>query len=756
MSYGGVGGVGAVGSDIGAGRRLGGAAGGGMAMPPIQQQQQQALGGLGGQRVNASTNASPSQHVPSKVLHVRGLPPYTSESDLLTFFSSLPGMLSMVPTRLLLLPNTSQALVQLPSIDAAATILNFQDSQGGMVPFKAGKSIIMQYANRQEIHTQGSGGGQRYGGLGPSSTGGGGESQQAPNRVLLLSVYNVRVPVTLDHIHQILKPYGEVLRIITFHKAAVYKALVELATVEQAAQAKVMLEGKDIFANCCHLRIGYSSLPSLVVKSAGSNARDFTSPTGATLNATPGTTNPTQHAGATSTVANEMPVQQQQHPSMHGGFGAEGGGSSVYHGSVNAGPYQQSPGLISGAGGYATNAPTYTDTYSHASHPHATHPSHMHAPTHPTHSSVAASSATQHQPPSHPHPHAVPHPGATPLPVAPGCVVLVSNLPDTATCDMLFTLFGVYGDVIRVKILYNKRDTALVQYMSPQSAYLASLHLNHLQLYGKQLSVTPSKHVEVAMPKAASGTGAAGLSSTDQEHQASLTQDYTHSPIHRFKRTSGAAGTITPSGQLGLHAKSIHPPSSVLHVSSLADGVTEEDLRQLFAQMPPPPDANSTNNANGTTADEKSFNQQQQAPVVQFFTTLPRSTPAATPAAAAQQPPQSKPSKQAFLRFPSISAAVHALLTFHNYNLQGRYLRISFSGKDPNQVHDTIDAQPIQDTNHDVDQQQQHDQQQQQQQHSPQSHPASATSSPQATSTAAPSSLSPSHSGVEGQESNQE
>ena len=27
------------------------------------------------------------------------------------------------------------------------------------------------------------------------------------------------LPVTLDHIHQIFKPYGEVLRIITFHKA---------------------------------------------------------------------------------------------------------------------------------------------------------------------------------------------------------------------------------------------------------------------------------------------------------------------------------------------------------------------------------------------------------------------------------------------------------------------------------------------------------------------------------------------------------
>ena len=55
--------------------------------------------------------------------------------------------------------------------------------------------------------------------------------------------------------------------------------------------------------------------------------------------------------------------------------------------------------------------------------------------------------------------------GATPGPASPsGVVLLVSNLPDgSLTPDDLFTLFGVYGDVIRVKILYNKKENALVQ-----------------------------------------------------------------------------------------------------------------------------------------------------------------------------------------------------------------------------------------------------------------------------------------------------
>ena len=52
-----------------------------------------------------------------------------------------------------------------------------------------------------------------------------------------------------------------------------------------------------------------------------------------------------------------------------------------------------------------------------------------------------------------------------------GSVLLVSNLNEEATdCDHLFTLFGVFGDVHRVKILYNKKDTALIQMAEAQQA----------------------------------------------------------------------------------------------------------------------------------------------------------------------------------------------------------------------------------------------------------------------------------------------
>lgn len=36
----------------------------------------------------------------------------------------------------------------------------------------------------------------------------------------------------------------------------------------------------------------------------------------------------------------------------------------------------------------------------------------------------------------------------------------------------MISFAGVYGDVVRVKILYNKKDNALIQYAEPQQAQL--------------------------------------------------------------------------------------------------------------------------------------------------------------------------------------------------------------------------------------------------------------------------------------------
>jgi polypyrimidine tract-binding protein 2 len=139
-----------------------------------------------------------------------------------------------------------------------------------------------------------------------------------------------------------------------------------------------------------------------------------------------------------------------------------------------------------------------------------------------------------------------------------GSVLLVNRLNEAEIdCDKLFILFGVYGDVQRVKILYNKKDTALIQLANPHQANLARQHLDKLEIYGNAISVAVSKHAEVSVPNS-------------QQSDSGLTKDFSNNPLHRFKM---------PGSKNERH---ITAPSVQLHLSNLPQGVTQEELQGLF------------------------------------------------------------------------------------------------------------------------------------------------------------------------------
>ncbi|EDO43995.1 predicted protein, partial [Nematostella vectensis] len=136
-------------------------------------------------------------------------------------------------------------------------------------------------------------------------------------------------------------------------------------------------------------------------------------------------------------------------------------------------------------------------------------------------------------------------------------LVLVSNLnEEMISCDALFTLFGCYGDVQRVKILFNKKDTALVQFANVHQAQTAIGHLNGVRVFGKEMKVTNSKHTSVSLPKEGEDTN--------------LTKDYMNSPLHRFKKPGSK------------NFQNIFPPSRTLHLSNIPESVTEEELTSMF------------------------------------------------------------------------------------------------------------------------------------------------------------------------------
>jgi len=156
-----------------------------------------------------------------------------------------------------------------------------------------------------------------------------------------------------------------------------------------------------------------------------------------------------------------------------------------------------------------------------------------------------------------PHVHVGMAPASSPYtPVAPapgglpGSILLVNGLDEArVTAAVLFTLFGLYGEVRLVKTLFKKRDSALVQFATPAQAQQARTYLNGLELYGRPMAVCTSKNADLTVgPK---------------DDASLVASPMTHRP------------TV-------YNGKTVAPPSATLHLSNIHPDVTEEELRRLF------------------------------------------------------------------------------------------------------------------------------------------------------------------------------
>ncbi|KAK9111203.1 hypothetical protein Scep_018722 [Stephania cephalantha] len=127
------------------------------------------------------------------------------------------------------------------------------------------------------------------------------------------------------------------------------------------------------------------------------------------------------------------------------------------------------------------------------------------------------------------------------------CTVLVSNLnPDKIDEDKLFNLFSIYGNIVRIKLLRNKPDHALVQMGDGFQAELAVHFLKGAMLLGKRLEVNFSKH-----PNITAGPD---------------THEYTNSNLNRYNRNASKNYRYCCS------------PTKMIHLSSLPQEITEEDI----------------------------------------------------------------------------------------------------------------------------------------------------------------------------------
>lgn len=237
------------------------------------------------------------------------------------------------------------------------------------------------------------------------------------NTVLRVVVDHMVYPVTLDVIYQIFSRVGKVLKIVTFTKNNTFQVLIQYPDVVTAQAAKLSLDGQNIYNGCCTLRIEYSKLSNLNVKYNNDKSRDYTNP-------------------ALPSGDQGLDVLQ------HDVFGNQ------LHGLTNPMAFGN-PALAGySLGSMASSALAQAGLR----FPPAVLASSLSA------AGLSAAGLTAN--------------GVQGLSaLKSGSVLLVSNLNEEATdCDHLFTLFGVFGDVHRVKILYNKKDTALIQMAEAQQA----------------------------------------------------------------------------------------------------------------------------------------------------------------------------------------------------------------------------------------------------------------------------------------------
>nr|XP_034314198.1 polypyrimidine tract-binding protein 1 isoform X13 [Crassostrea gigas] len=412
-----------------------------------------------------------SPNGPSRVVHIRSLPPDCTEADVVQL-----GMPYGKMSNVLLLKQKNQAFLEFLDEQAAVTMVSFHQQNPAQIRMKP---VYVQFSNHKELKTDQANSFQNataQAALQAASAVMGGPTEEGQKRTTLrIIVEHLVYPVGIEVLYQIFSKFGKVLKMIIFTKNNSFQALIQMSDPVAANAAKLSLDGQNIYNGCCTLRIDYSKLNNLNVKYNNDKSRDFTNPN----------------------LPSGDPGLDQAMP-----FGA----SNLSGNNSAQVPQMSSYGVPSALG--AARMMTLN---------------------------AAAAGAGN-------------------------AVLLVSNLDEQkVTPDALFTLFGVYGDVHRVKILFNKKDNALVQMAEPHQAQLAIAHLDKVKVWGKNIRVTQSKHTLVQMPK-------------EGQPDAGLTKDFTNSPLHRFKRPGSK------------NCQNIFPPSAVLHLSNIPPNIEEDFLSDAFAQ----------------------------------------------------------------------------------------------------------------------------------------------------------------------------
>jgi len=380
-----------------------------------------------------------------------------------------------------------------------------------------------------------------------------GEPDQ-PNHVILMTIINPAYPITVDVIHTITQPYGNVLRIVIFKKNGV-QCMVEYETVDSATVARDALQGADIYSGCCTLRVEYAKPAKLNVYRNDNESWDYTNnqgmdskpqgpsgqgrppllqeprfgesmpPRGGGLNGGMGGPPPRgglfSSPGGGDRYGGGMELESWGDDRRGGrdrrGFGGRFSGGGVNNGGARGG--MPSPGGLAGAGPYMGGNGGPPNTMGGG----------------------------------------MGGPGPN-LPQQ-GAVLMVYGLnKDRMNADRLFNMLCLYGNVVRVKFLKTKEGCAMVQMGDALAVERAIGNLNNTMFFGNKMQLGYSKQAflaDVQQP-------------FDLPDSSPSFKDYMGNKNNRFINPEQAS------------KNRIQPPSKILHFFNTPPNISESAMRDVF------------------------------------------------------------------------------------------------------------------------------------------------------------------------------
>lgn len=366
-------------------------------------------------------------------------------------------------------------------------------------------------------------------------------------RILLASVTNLYYGVDIDLLHFLFSKYGTVEKIVTFSKTpTMYQALIQFKYADEAKQALCTLHNRNIYDGCNTLQIQPSRLTELVVKTNNSKSVDYT--VAANNQNILNDYNGNSNMHATNNNFNKYngaigPGVLPTPASINNSYGNSyvGSGVGMRYGmgnqSYGSGFTNVAGGSAVGGGGLMTSNSSMYNL-----------PKEIRE--------ITAETFNKSQTP----------------------VIICYNLPSDINVNKLFNLFSLYGSVIRIKILREKPDTALVQFSDSFYASLACYYLQNAVIGGNEIQIDFSKNQEVKVPSNSANYNGSNQFFNSERNEENDMDVKTRS----FQIKEQRYGQLD---EVEKYIKGACRPTSTLFVANVSEGVNEDDIRKLFEEF---------------------------------------------------------------------------------------------------------------------------------------------------------------------------